>query len=63
MQRTAPVVGDEKGREELTCESYGYTMDGDQIWWIPETKETFVFAWDVFRPYDGPVLHGTGYTF
>lgn len=63
MQKTLPIVGDPLGRDEVTCEPFGYTIDASEVWWIPQTKEKFVLSWDEFRPYDGPVVHGTGYTF
>lgn len=68
MRRTA-VELDEFGEEigELECESFGSTMDTRPVWWNPETKKKYLYL-DLgdeayFQPYEGPVIHGTGYTF
>ena len=42
---------------------FGYTPDTMRIWWLPATKEKFSYEDGCFYPYDGPVIHGTGYTF
>ena len=63
MERTGPLREDPTGRTEITCTQHGYTIDGEEVWWIEETRELFVYKWDEFRPYVGPVVHGTGYTF
>lgn len=69
MRRTAMVV-DEFGEEvgEETLERFGFTPEATQVWWDPATKRKFLHV-DVsgdlnyFEPYDGPVVHGTGYSF
>ena len=47
----------------ITCEEFGYTPSTQKVWWIPSTKEKFTLDELGFLPYDGPVIHGTGYTF
>ena len=63
MKREAVVYGGEHDGEAITCEDFGYTPDTRMIWWIPETKELFSYENEMFIPYDGPVIHGTGYSF
>ena len=52
-------------REGTVCggEHDGDTPDTMRIWWLPATKEKFSYEDGCFCPYDGPVIHGTGYTF
>ena len=59
---TAPVLDDPQGRESITCEEFGYTPGTERVWWIPQTKEKFLLRSRGFQPYDGPVIHGTGYS-
>ena len=67
MKRTAIAMeyGEEIG--EVTCDSFGYTMDARQVWWIPETKKKYLYIdlgdFAYFDLYEGPVVHGTGYSF
>ncbi len=63
MRREGIVRGGVRNGESITCDEYGYSPATLRIWWIPETKELFSFEDGEFRPYDGPVIHGTGYTF
>lgn len=63
MKREGIVCGGEHDGETIACEPFGYTPTTTQIWWLPETKEKFSFENGEFYPYDGPVIHGTGYTF
>ena len=69
MHRTAMAV-DEFGEEvgEETCDRFGYTPSAQQVWWNPETKKKYLHVeisddFSYFEPYDGPVVHGTGYSF
>lgn len=63
MQREGTAVGGDRNGETITCEEFGYTMDTRKVWWIAETKEKFTYEDGCFFPYDGPIVHGTGYTF
>lgn len=47
----------------ITCEEYGYAIDSTKVWWIPETKELFTYEGGEFIPFDGPVIHGSEYSF
>lgn len=60
--KTAEVLGMPE-RGEITCEIYGYAINTTPIFWLESTKETFTYAYDCFVPYDGPIVHGTGYSF
>ena len=68
MTRTLPLEGSDP-IEEVTCDAYGYTMNAEQVWWNPQTQEKYLLRKSlacpngVFRPYSGPVIFGTGYTF
>ncbi len=63
MQREGKVIGGAHDGEIVSCEEYGYTPATVKIWWIRESKEKFSYEDGEFRPYDGPVIFGTGYTF
>lgn len=63
MKREGVVCGGEHDGETIACEPFGYTPSTMQIWWVPETKELFSYDDGEFFPYEGPVIHGTGYTF
>ena len=63
MQREGRVCGGAHDGMTITCEEYGFTPTTERIWWIPTTKELFSYEDGIFHPYEGPVIHGTGYTF
>ncbi len=63
MQREGIAVGGDHDGETIVCDEFGYTMDTNKVWWISETKEKFTYEDGRFYPYDGPIVHGTGYTF
>lgn len=63
MEREGRVAGGPHDGEQIVCEGFGYTPTTLRVWWLPDTKEKFLLEDDVFLPYDGPVIHGTGYTF
>lgn len=63
MQREGVVVGGKRDGETITCEEFGYTPTTLKIWWLPDTKEKFSYEDGRYYPYEGPIVHGTGYSF
>lgn len=63
MQREGAVIGGEHDGETITCEEFGHSPATEKIWWLPETKEKFSYEDGGFIPYDGYIVHGTGYSF
>ncbi len=63
MQREGVVVGGIHNGDKIVCDDFGYTPTTERVWWIPDTKEKFTYEDGYYYPYEGPIVHGTGYTF
>lgn len=63
MEREGVVNGGVHDGELISCEPFGYAPDTTRVWWLAQSKEKFTYDEDGFHPYEGPVVHGTGYTF
>ncbi len=63
MEREGRACGGEHDGEMLVCEEFGYAPDTTKVWWLPHTKERFTYEDGEFFPFDGYVIHGTGYSF